>query len=271
MKFDLSVSLLFCLSFSFLAFAEGPAPKRISVAKKVVQKHQKKDNKRPWTWWALKLSGESQKVRRYAIKRLRQRPKLKKELRKAIKGKQRALALDVISALRMRSFFPLLIQLSNDDLSGQSLLTLNILANDPKRISQLTEHYFNLLLNGSSEVSLNKIIALETLGRLGRRLPEDLLISLLEEKNPELGMAVLNYVKFKSIREKKSLRVLPDTRGLFENVLSRALKSEVFHIRLKTYFLIGDLKIASLKNRILCGQESHEATQKVCRKIARTL
>src|ERR1035437_1654974 len=78
-----------------------------------------------WSREALRLTGESDAVHNRALTRIRRIPRIQEILRKELIGPQKALALDVISALPMRSLLPDLLELAKKDESGFFYLAAN--------------------------------------------------------------------------------------------------------------------------------------------------
>lgn len=196
-----------------------------------------------WPQDALRLTGESESVRQQAIQRLKSRPHLTKELKKALHGDKQSLALDVIAVLGLQELLPDLLEASEEDESGFIHLTINSLLTRANR-QQITKAYHQQLVcskrcktSGPVQVAL-----LETMGRLKEPLSTSLLLRLFRETDwPEVKIAVLGYIR-SDLAEKKTARHL--------SLIRLALKSQPVQVRERALLLLSDLPPADSKRMI---------------------
>jgi hypothetical protein len=148
-----------------------------------------------WVSPALRLTGESNFVRTDSIQKLRTLPGIETEIKQALRGERKFLALDVVSALKMENLMPELIQLSQPDESGFFYLAMNslVVAGNQK----LLEHvYFQRLVNEKTPPTVQMIL-LDSLCRMGVRLrSEDLEKFLFKNESPEVRASALYYLRF---------------------------------------------------------------------------
>lgn len=159
-----------------------------------------------WEQSALRLSGESDRVYRQAISRLKSIPHLNEKLKQALDENSRRtfLALDVISTLKIEALLPKLITSSEKDSSGFFYLAINTFL-DATHVQAITTLYLDRLHNRQTS-SASKIVLLDTLGRLQVRIPESELQKILNrEDEPEVRSAVLYYLRSLWLKNPKNL------------------------------------------------------------------
>ena len=186
-----------------------------------------------WSREALKLTGESNFVRSVAIKNLQRIPNLPEILLREIKGPQRALALDVITALQIKTLVPRLLELAVNDDSGQTYLTIDTLIT-ADNISQVLEVYQRRLLCRwwcAPISAAAKIVVIETLGRTETMLSAARLRWLFRENTFEVRSAVLRYTRRFLLRGEHIE---------FLEIVHLALSSQPHQVRSQARFLLAD-------------------------------
>src|SRR4051812_44074871 len=88
-----------------------------------------------WRSSAGRLTGYSETDRESAIVELRKMPRLAASLRAALHGSDKALALDVIAALKLAALLPDLLRASQDDTDGTTYLAIGALLDDGNALS----------------------------------------------------------------------------------------------------------------------------------------
>ena len=182
-----------------------------------------------WTHDARRLTGESGTVRVQMIARLRKIPRLKSTLLAALSTSDRALACDVLVALQMHEALPDLIRLSETDETGLTYLAINTLAtkNDLGELGRL--YHVRALASRTSDAS--RMVLIDTLARMGVRLPEGELKDLLLDRGraPEIRSAALNYLRHFALHygEFSDLKLLG--RLLEERNLSPQLRMQALY------------------------------------------
>lgn len=189
-------------------------------------------NYRPWPSWAKRLTGESAPTRTMAIVELRKIPTLSAQIIKALDGPDRPLALDVISALELKSLVPELLKKARQDMDGFLVLTINSLLNSTNRV-EIGEVYIQHLTGESApDLAPGAVMAmLEMLGRMKVRLPPATLKNLLTHAFPEVGLSVVQYLRQLGQEEK--------TRK-YRELIGRALQQEPYQLRVQALYLIQE-------------------------------
>jgi len=200
-----------------------------------------------WSSFALSLSGESDGVRARAVADLRAVPNLNEVLRKEIFGPKRALALDVITALKLRSLLSDLLRLAPVDDTGATPLAIASLVDTHNR-TQIVRIYRELFAcrGPCPFFPVYQIVALETLERLGEVLPLTDVKSLLRSRSYEVRIAALNYVR--TFLRKKYWVYLP--------LVKMALQSNPTQLRLQARYLLKELKVQSFDRDLIKAGES---------------
>ncbi len=206
-----------------------------------------------WTDYALMLSGESLKARQQAISALLAYNNLELILKTALKTENKYLALDVISALKLKGFLEELLDLSNNDSEGFFYLTINTLI-DEKNKTFIAKTYIDRLKSKKLSPSASAII-IETLGYWGAILEEKTLDELLG-KSFEERMAMLTYIRYLAYKYK---------RNNYSKLLLKTIKMEPYQLRIKTIFLISELGLPLLEERT-CLNERNTEVRKICLK-----
>ncbi len=146
-----------------------------------------------WSVHALRLSGEGPRIRNEATRQLKRYPHLKAALRKALREQKRPLALDVIAALEMKDLLPELSLLSKENEDGTVYLAMNALIDTANR-DGFIELYLKRLKD--SRISgPSQSILLDTLGRLGARIPRRELENFLNSPRYEVARHALYYLR----------------------------------------------------------------------------
>ncbi len=219
-----------------------------------------------WTREALRLSGGSDQTRRQALGQLRQQPHLHELLLKELAGPQRGLALDVISALEMRSFLPTLLEKAQTDESGFIYLTINTLLTMQNRDEVVAIYRQRLFCPPACKTSpAAQVILLDALSFIHEKLPyNDLRLLLLSPGAwPEVKAAVVAYVREQTL-EQNDNRYLP--------LLKIALADPSLQLREQTIYFIAELPKDMRRKRVVdlqnCALPVSPTTQNLCRRLA---
>lgn len=192
-------------------------------------------NGAPWSRDALRLTGESNFVRGIAIQNLRKTPHITETLLRELRGPQKALALDAITALRLVSLVPRLLEFAVNDESGQAYLTIDSLIT-PENVTEVLRVYQERLFCRRScfpAPAAAKIVMLETLGRAQVAVAADDLTRLFEENDYEVRSAVLRFVRQALLgRENKS----------YLEIARRAAGSRPIQIRRQAFSLLEEVR-----------------------------
>lgn len=177
-----------------------------------------------WASEALRMTGESELIREQALKNLRRIPQLEMILRRQLNGPQRGLALDVISALEIRSLFPDLLKIARDDTTGFVYITLNNLMTSKNRYDLVKFYKKQLLCKFLCTISgPSQVVIIETLARLNEELPiEDLQDLYSDTQWPEVQAAILDYARSAILHHKKEAYV---------QILKDGLNSDIHQLR----------------------------------------
>jgi hypothetical protein len=154
-----------------------------------------------WRFEATRLTGASEKISRTAARRLKTWPALEKELRAALDGEDRYLAVDVIGALRFEPLREDLIRFSARDEAGFSYIALGAFidgASAPGFVKLFAER-----LQSPRTSPPAKVILLDTLSRMGVMLNRDRLAGLLlNDPSPEVKSAALSYLRARLLKHR---------------------------------------------------------------------
>jgi hypothetical protein len=210
-----------------------------------------------WAKEALKLTGESDLAREKALKKIKRHPKIKKILKAELQTSKKALALDVISALKYRHFVPELLRLAETDDTGAFYLTVNSLLT-PKNARLVIDTYKKRLDTVTHPVS--QVVILDTLGAVGSALPEDQIKSFLENRSPEVRSAALGYIRAMVLKTKKKS---------YASLMLKAFDEQPFQLRMQAVYLASEMdwkkfeKIKiDFKNR--CDQDPYKEVRDAC-------
>jgi len=211
-----------------------------------------------WTAHALRLTGESDKIRATAIQALKATPELKQTLRETLKqdSRERALALDVIAALSLDEFTSELLALADQDKDGRFHLAVNALLHSGNR-QKITKHYLETLKTPAPVVV--RVIALDTLSRMEVNLTREELTTLLKDPAYEVRSATVSFIRSLLLRfprkEDVALFALP-------------LADRPYQLRLQTIYAIKDLppslEIDGLFLLEMCREDTHPEVRKAC-------
>jgi hypothetical protein len=173
-----------------------------------------------WQDTARRLTGESEEVTRHAIEDLRDREKIEDELRVALATKDQALALETIAALRWDALLPDLIsatwQDEKGDPQGAIFLAINALIS-PENQERIARLYLDRLKpDRRYRLSIPaQTVILDTVARMGIRLPYSDIWALLHDRAYDLRLAALAYAR-QMYRQGKFdyLGVIEEAQGL---------------------------------------------------------
>lgn len=209
------------------AFGANAQPKpRTSTQKKQAKKTL-------WIDEALRLTGESDFVRERSLQRLKARPQLKAELRSGLVGSHRALAIDVIVALKLKEFLPDLMKLSRDDRDGFMHFAIYALTDNQARAQVAAELKSRLSEQGGRKLSAGaKVAILDILSLWRERLAHEDLLWLLRDESPEVRMASVAFAKSYLLHSKNE--------G-YAQVIEQAAKSQPYQLRLRAYYAVAEI------------------------------
>lgn len=223
-----------------------------------------------WTKLARQV-GQNEKNHALVIRRLRETKNLEQTLLKALETPQRSLALDVISALRMETMIPELLDRVAADEDGFLVLTLNSLLSQETK-SRILDSYVENLNPGRPQIySAAAIVAMmEPLSRLGVPLSKEILNTLFAHEYPEVKSAALEHVRLQILRYGKKEN---------SDLIMKALKMNPAQIRVQAIFLIDELaskpelakSISSSSVEEACNSEKNASLKKKCMGIAQKL
>ena len=181
---------------------------------------------KPWTAYARRLYGESNRVLEESIEGLKSTKNLDKLLLESIEtGKNRELAFDVIATLKKYDFMKVLVKESRRDQTGVVYRTMNALTTKSNR--KLLINLYKLRLNGAPMSFPARIVIVDTLGRLRFKIKDSLLTEWMQKGNFELQSAVLNYLR----RVKSSFR-----NDEIKDLLHKGLSSGYYQTRLQVLY-----------------------------------
>ena len=212
-----------------------------------------------WVKLATRLTGESTKIRRLAVKRLKKEKKLKEKLIQGMQGHHVSLALDVIAALNLKSMDKTLLEYSEFDKDGFLTVTLNSLI-DTSNGKIVLKAYKERVINGAwKKRSAAAVTAMMIpLSRFGVAIPEKDIADILKHGSFELQSTTLSALRLFLIKHKKK-SFLPLLKGI--------PKDSSYQLRAQLYFLISELPKGwrdELGDFLSCKEESFESNKKVC-------
>ena len=218
--------------------------------------------KKSWVNYALRLTGESLSVRRRAIRKLRRYPNLKKELVEGFNGENMALALDVVSALRLRSLDKKLLELSKFDVEGFMIVTLNSLIDVSNGKIILNTYKKRLEGGGWKKFSPAAVSAMMIpLSRFGLSFKYKDLEAMLFEGEHELQKTTLSVLR---------TFLLKHGRISLTPLLKQVNRLIVPELRVQSYFLLSELpksvELQELKSKI-CVTEKNSKALKICKSL----
>lgn len=147
-----------------------------------------------WRTSALLLSGASQKTKLKLMNELRSHPHLSADLRRALDGGDRFLALDTIAALQLVDLREDLIRISITDRTGYSYLALDSFV-DANTLQETASLYHQRLLQAETSASA-RVILLDSLSRMNVRLSKSELQSVLfNDTSPEVRSSAVRYLR----------------------------------------------------------------------------
>lgn len=222
-----------------------------------------------WVAMAKNLTGESESVRRKALKRLRAMKSIDETLAREIKrpvfqeGKlntKRFLALDVIAALKRQSLMPVLISESFSDSTGYTYHTMNTLMTTENADSLVRLYHRRLVSYPASSAA--KLALLDTLGRMGFELSLSELRQLNRNSSDEIKSGLLSYLR--------ELMILKN-RILYQEFLPEIMVASSFEVKMQALFLFEELldkKKMKFKDADLqCAKDTNKVIQNFCKKI----
>jgi len=211
-----------------------------------------------WVAFATRLTGESGAVRRAAIFKLKAIRNLPDQLRVALTGPHKYLALDAITAIPLPALLPELLQHSETDENGAFYLAINSLL-DSRNRPLITKTYLERLQHPEALSVPAEVVILDTLGRMGEYLPVEALQKRLRRSSFEIRSAALYHARF----------VLMDARKKnYLALVKEALKTTPFQLRVQAIHLIADLPV-NLKAEArayldICTSDKNEQVREQC-------
>ena len=214
-----------------------------------------------WSEIAMRLSGGSESEKASMIKKLKEIPQLESTLRASLLGDKKFLALDVISALKLSSFLPTLLELSEQDESGFFYHAINSLVTHDNRI-KIVQLYKTRLFQATISPSA-KIALIDTLARLQASLTESQLKCLLSDSQFEVRSSALHYMRYWILQLGQW-----DIISLLSLVLQ---KKTPFQLKLQGLYLISEVP-PRYRRSILpflnhCKSESNLLVKELCSKL----
>lgn len=185
-----------------------------------------------WTDHARRFTGESQNIRSQAISELRKDPQLREKLKRALGTKDHFLALDVISALRMREMLPTLMQAAGKDPSGYVYHAINSLLT-PADHAMIVRVYLQRLEKGS-ESAASRVALIDSLARLRVKLDFDFIERLASDHDPDIRSAAVSLARsqVRKLGRKQCVRILMN-----------AVQDAVFQVRLQAIYALSELRV----------------------------
>jgi len=209
--------LIFALLFvAIFGFASEPTPKLAS-----------------WLSDARVLSGGSEEVRKNAIQRLKAMPKLESSLHSELEGKNRFLALDVISALKLKNFLDDLLRLAERDESGFFYNAIDSMIDSTNR-ERITTVYRSRVTDREQPWG-SRVALYDSLARLNSILSPGVVEQSLQDPTPEIRAAALHYLRY-SLLHWQNEDYLP--------MLELVLKKGSNKLKIQALFLISELSPA---------------------------
>lgn len=213
-----------------------------------------------WVRHARRLTGESDAVRSCAIQELKADPKLAEALRAAFATQHRFLALDVIGALKLRSFLPELLKGAEKDESGFFYHCINQIS-QPADYPEMVRVYKDRLLSRATSIA-SRVALLDSLSRLNAPLEEGELKDLLTDEAYEVRSAALYYIRHALLR-RRSKEYVP--------LIKKALGDPTYQLRVQALYLISDLPLRLRRNVLpslsTCESDPSPPTQELCLKL----
>lgn len=223
-----------------------------------------------WSALARRVGeGESPKARQDAVAKLKKTPRLDRILLEALATPDRALALDVIAALKMEAFVPALLKRVSSDRDGMAILTLNSLLNENVTDRVLDAYVEALSPAPQGSLSPAAIVAmLEPLGRGARELSDESLAPLFAHEYPEVRSAALYYVRLMAIVHRRPTNLA---------LAAGALDSSWFQLRSQAQYFFKEVALdrelrpfADLERAAAaCRRESNRFAKEACQAVAR--
>jgi len=227
---------------------------------------------RDWTHDAVRLTGESDFVRATALQNLRRIPDLSNVLLREVRGPRQALALDAITALKIHSLLPNLLQLAERDDSGQLCLTIDSLVTE-KTLSLVAKIYRERLFckDHCQAAEPARLVMLEALGRMGEELPTQLLSKVFAQSSYEVKSAVLRYIRGRLVVAPAADRIKTTERYL--PIVLAALNTQPYQIRLQSIYLVREFNLESraLSLSFICSTDPRPEIRAFCRSSLRVV
>lgn len=278
----LGIVLLICFGAGSLASAETKSAQSKNGSKKSAKTFSKSSSKtarapkrvarlsaprESWQSLARKV-GQSEDFRASAIRDLKRLPHLSGDLRQALRTSDRPLALEVISALEIRSLIPDMIALVPQDPDGFMVLGVNALMTSQTRDSILNLYLDNLQPKTLNAVSTGAIIAmLEPLGRLGVELSGATFTAISRHRSPDVRGSLLYYVRMMALRHDNL--IYADYANDLTSAAEYQLRLQAISTSAEIAAINGSRRrTAHLKDRSdltkLCGRETEERLREAC-------
>jgi len=214
----------------------------------------------PWERLSRLLTLDTQRLpREEVVRRLKKIPKLEDKLKVGLEdSKNRAYALDVISALKLEKFIPILKDRVEKDIDGYEVLTLNTLL-DGESHKSIGQYYLSLVKNNLNSVQPGALVAIiDSLGRWGFLLPEKQMESLLSHSYFEIRLSTLAYIRSLTLKFKKKN---------YLNFLPRFMDITPYQFRLKALYFFNELpgKVSRIKLINKCLSDKNALVRLKCR------
>lgn len=225
-----------------------------------------------WTVLAKQVGqSEDAKVIAEAVRKLKKKPSLSHDLRVALRTKDRPLALEVISALKISGLIPDLIKLAPSDPDGFLVIALNSMVTNQNQNLILGTYLDTLSPRHVKAVSSGATVAmLEALGRIGERIPSSTASNLVQAKSPEVRGAILYYARMMALRHRNTD---------YTDVVDASLQAREYQLRLQAVSIASEILGASKKKNLrvadfdrhdlvqTCEQETEAAVKETCHSL----
>jgi hypothetical protein len=213
-----------------------------------------------WETLAARLSAESEQSTRATVARLRAWSGLESTLREALATEKRFLAFDVITALHLENLRPDLERIGEREESGLAYSALNSLLNSGNR-GQIVALYLRRV-EAAATPPAARMVLLDSLGRLGERIPPAVLARLLENGTPEEKSATLHFLRS---------RLRAGDRSVL-SLMPPLFRAKPYQLRVQLAFMVGEFGLARqgafagfLRD---CARDEEKDLREVCRSIS---
>lgn len=232
-----SIRILILCFGAVLCFSSAAQAKKTAAPERKPTSISKNSS---WKVLARKV-GQSEDFRAGAIRELRRMGSLSKDLREGLRGNDRPLALEVISALEIKSLIPDMIDLVPTDSNGFLILGLNSMVTE-KNQKLILDTYLNQLSSKNIGTNSNGALMamLEPMGRMGIKIPNSAVQNLKSNESPEVRSSLLYYVRMMVLRHRNFEHV---------EIVNEMTKASEYQIRLQAESISSEIASRKLVGR----------------------